>query len=300
VAHEVTPLGSADGSVRSRDSEELSRDAGLPVSTLREALPHLRRPFTPEAIRFKVQNVWKGATGCIVVAYIDARLVIERLNAVCGEEWTATPRSTNDEKHMWCELTVFDRTRIDVGQSGKGFSKDLWSDALKRSAVQFGIGVSVYALPEIKLRAGTMHTEQRMKWNPKTKKEEPTLVLTEHGHVKLREGYAKWLEEHGERLFGGALDHGDVEGSTFDDSEQEETEEFVPEAAPPLEDEEAQRLTAEIRALYEQISASEEGRKAIPSGRFNAYLTGAAHSHVELERLRLYLAERLMVLRREP
>jgi hypothetical protein len=42
-------------------------------------------------------------------------------------------------------------TRTDVGESTEGLSKDLVSDALKRAAVPFGVGVSCYALPEIKL-----------------------------------------------------------------------------------------------------------------------------------------------------
>jgi hypothetical protein len=36
--------------------------AVLPVDSLREALPHLRRPFTPEAIKFKVQTVFRRGT----------------------------------------------------------------------------------------------------------------------------------------------------------------------------------------------------------------------------------------------
>jgi hypothetical protein len=48
----------------------------LPVQTLAEAIPHLRRPFTPEAIRFKVQSVFKQQDGtpfgCLIVAYIDS------------------------------------------------------------------------------------------------------------------------------------------------------------------------------------------------------------------------------------
>src|SRR5690606_7091142 len=58
----------------------------LPVATLAEAIPHLRRPFTPEAIRFKVQSVFKKQDGtpfaCLIVPYIDARLASERLNRV--------------------------------------------------------------------------------------------------------------------------------------------------------------------------------------------------------------------------
>jgi hypothetical protein len=48
----------------------------------------LRRPFPPEAIKFKGQAVVGGTALC--VPYIDARLVIERLNHVCGMDWQPT------------------------------------------------------------------------------------------------------------------------------------------------------------------------------------------------------------------
>lgn len=183
----------------------------LPVATLADAIPHLRRPFTPEAIRFKVQTVFAEAKGCIVVAYIDARLASERLNRVIPAGWHAEYKTADGPNLLWCRLTVDGVSRTDVGQSSKGFSKDLVSDALKRAAVHFGVAVSCYALPEIKLMAGTPHVRQKMV------KDKPTLVLTEHGMVKLREGYAKWLAEHGIARFGPPLDHGDVVGATIEE-----------------------------------------------------------------------------------
>jgi hypothetical protein len=83
-------------------------------------------------------------------------------------------------------------TREDVGESPKGLSKDLVSDALKRAAVHFGVGVSVYALPQI-----TLFMKDSKGRIEKRGGKGDSIALTEHGHVKLREGYAKWLEEHG-------------------------------------------------------------------------------------------------------
>src|SRR6185295_3920758 len=91
----------------------------LPVESLKLALPHLRRPFTPEAIRFKVQAVFKDCVGCIIVSYVDARLVIERLNAVAADQWTAVYREAPNANHLWCDLRVFEVTHTDVGQSAK-------------------------------------------------------------------------------------------------------------------------------------------------------------------------------------
>jgi hypothetical protein len=61
----------------------------LPVTSLNDALPMLRRPFTPAAVKFKVQRKL-GEAGVQIVGYIDARLVIERLNLVVGDQWSAS------------------------------------------------------------------------------------------------------------------------------------------------------------------------------------------------------------------
>src|SRR5919199_5089670 len=51
-------------------------------TSLDEALPHLRRPPAPEAVRFKIQNT--AGDHAQVAAYVDARLVFDRLDLVCG------------------------------------------------------------------------------------------------------------------------------------------------------------------------------------------------------------------------
>ena len=50
-------------------------------------LKELRRPFPPEAIKFKGQSANQDRTKALAVPYIDARLVIARLNHVVGWEW---------------------------------------------------------------------------------------------------------------------------------------------------------------------------------------------------------------------
>jgi Rad52/22 family double-strand break repair protein len=273
-------------------------EVGLPVDSLREAAPYLRRPFTPEAIKFKVQTVFSGASGCLVVAYIDARLVIERLNLVVPDMWHAHYERIDGTKLAWCHLAITDRedfratsvTRSDIGE-GQGRSegqqvKAMISDALKRAAVHFGVGVSVYALPQITLNADQPHVRK------KKMAKGDTLVLTDHGHAKLREGYAKWLTEkpHG---FGEPLSHGDVEGATIDVDEPE-PEEFAPEPAPALEDDRAQKLRAALEASYDRFRAvgGGAGAREVPAVKYRAWVEGAAHSHEEMERLLRWFDER--------
>jgi hypothetical protein len=183
--------------------------------SFRDAAVHLRRPFTPEAVKFKVQTTFgpredKKAprTGCLIVAYIDARLAVERLNLVCPA-WEDEYTATSQPKFLQCSLTVCGLTRKDVGEAA-GLSKDQVSDALKRAAVKFGVGVSLYAIPQIKLFKDSISNGNL---KPTTNsKGEASLEITEKGDKKLRDGYTKWLNTHGVQAYGPPLDHGDQEG----------------------------------------------------------------------------------------
>jgi hypothetical protein len=166
----------------------------FPIDSFRDAARELRRPFTTNAVKFKPQaKVPKNnPTRTLCVAYIDARLVVERLNLVVPHLW-------HDEyeplgKHLICRLTVDGITRQDVGE---GTGKALYSDALKRAAVKFGIGVSLYAVPQ--------------QWI-----NEPVDYLSD-AHVRtFRAAYGGWLDRAGRQAFGEPLDHGDVEGAQGD------------------------------------------------------------------------------------
>jgi hypothetical protein len=175
-------------------------------------LAQLRRPFAPAAVKVKLQsgggtkdNPMQG----LCVFYIDARLAAERLNAVVGLDW-------HDEYEpvpggMLCRLTVRGVTRIDVGEAGSGpqgnTPKALVSDALKRAAVKFGVGVSIYATPTLWTPKDTI------RFNANTGK---ASGLANGADKALRQQYASWLTNHGVHAFGDVLDHGDVEDAQGD------------------------------------------------------------------------------------
>lgn len=164
--------------------------------SLKEAIPELRRPFTVAAVKFKPQSVTKtGKTIC--VAYIDARLASERLNMIVPEDWTDAYRPVQGGL-MWCDLTVCGVTRSDVGE---GQGKAIVSDALKRAAVKFGVGVSLYAVPSMILPG-----EIKM------------LYPDSRETQQLRDKYEGWLKHHGVKSFGEPLDHGDVPDSAGEPS----------------------------------------------------------------------------------
>lgn len=183
----------------------------LPKNDLREALPHLRRPFTVEAVRFKVQKTWTtNGGGAMIVAYVDARLASDRLNMVVAEHWEDSYEDVRPGIER-CHLKVFGVTRTDVGEAaGMAQAKALDSDSLKRAAVKFGVGVSVYAVPKLMLRA----TEGLRKIERQGKPD--TYTLNDDGEKLARKRYKEWLTARGIGVFGDPLDHGDTLGSQGD------------------------------------------------------------------------------------
>jgi hypothetical protein len=241
-------------------------------------------------VKWKVQSSWPKATeqqapnGCIVVAYIDARLVVERLNLVVGERWHAEYLPTSKDDLLLGALTVCGVKRVDVGQSPKRLSKDLVSDALKRAAVMFGVGVSIYALPQVRLTMADTprHLEVRGRGDRRA------LVLTDFGQQALRMGYERWLGEIGEEAFGPALEHGDSSGifeheTAGEEAEPEAAAETPTEAPEPLADEMATKLRADIESAYTELRA--RSKRALLPAAFQAELRAAAGSHEGLREL---------------
>lgn len=180
----------------------------LPVESFDEAYPFLRRPFVPEAVHFKPQSITGSNpqdASALVLAYIDARNVTARLNAVVGGRWQE--QHTDSEGGMICQLTVCDVTHSDWGTTEAGLQeirvKGNWSDSLKRAAVRFGIGESLYAVPQVWVRG-----EARLKtWSKNGGRLQGRLTPT--GIQHCRDLYGEWLERVGIKAFGEPLDHGD-------------------------------------------------------------------------------------------
>lgn len=202
-------------------------DDTFPLDSFLEAAQHLRRPFTVEAVKFKVQATWPKdkPTGGLIVAYIDARLAVERLNLIVPHLWHDDYEALG-QKHLICRLTVDGITRQDIGE---GQGKGLYSDALKRAAVKFGVGVSLYAIPQMRLNSSDGSLKDART------RDGMTLALTPKGEQNVRDAYAHWLDRHGRESFGDPLNHGDVAGAQGDVEVPADTAPEVEEiATPPL------------------------------------------------------------------
>ena len=122
----------------------------------------LREPFDPKSVEWKPQGQPKQGK-VQVVAYVDARAVIKRLNEVLGVKgWSSSFKTLHyDEKQVVVECTLSaevggqkaahaDTGSAEMGGFVRTFGdcfKAAYSDAIKRAAVHFGVGSYLYALP---------------------------------------------------------------------------------------------------------------------------------------------------------
>jgi hypothetical protein len=123
----------------------------LPVRTITDALS---APFEPREIKFKPQMVKNNKA--LAIAYVDVRLIEDRLDEVLGVENWQDDYEILPDGSVTCKLRVNLGgqwiTKMDVGSpseqpDGGDRLKAAFSDALKRTAVKFGIGRYLYRLP---------------------------------------------------------------------------------------------------------------------------------------------------------
>ncbi len=120
------------------------------LGAIREALA---APFAPEEVRFKAQAV-KG-NRCLAVSYVDARVVMDRLDDVLGidgwqDSYTVLPGG-EVQVHLQARLAGAWVYHEDVGAESEqpddgDKCKAAFSDALKRVAVKLGVGRYLYRL----------------------------------------------------------------------------------------------------------------------------------------------------------
>ncbi|HEV2460201.1 MAG TPA: Rad52/Rad22 family DNA repair protein [Ktedonobacterales bacterium] len=112
-------------------------------------------PFAPEGVEWRPQGKTAPGARVQLVAYVDARTVMERLDAVVGVGgWSfALEPIVLDAAELRVargRRTIGGVSRDDVGTASNWEpSNGCASDALKRAAVLWGIGRYLYALPAV-------------------------------------------------------------------------------------------------------------------------------------------------------
>jgi hypothetical protein len=135
-------------------SSELSFDHAISRADWDEIASRLREPFDPADVDFRVQGRANEQTGrAQVVAYIDARAVQDRLDAVVGAgnwsfDWTPLVIDKGEVMVAKGTIIIHGVAKSDAG-SASNFEQSLGavSHCFKRAAVHWGIGRYLYNLP---------------------------------------------------------------------------------------------------------------------------------------------------------
>jgi hypothetical protein len=121
--------------------------------TWEEVRRELAMPFPVKQVQWKPAIV-KG-NRALALAYIDARQVMNRLDAVVGPGGWQDTYTVLDDGLIICRLSLTIGSewvaKEDIGEPGEqtGKGKAAFSDAFKRVAVKWGIGRYLYFLPKL-------------------------------------------------------------------------------------------------------------------------------------------------------
>lgn len=119
----------------------------------------LRAPFPEDRIEWRIQSCGEKTDGTVwarVLAYIDNRSAMERLDEVFGLDWSHREEFHNIGNSAVCVVTITTAGRTVTGscevELNKGDDIDPFksaaSGAMKRAVVNLGIGRYLYDLPE--------------------------------------------------------------------------------------------------------------------------------------------------------
>jgi hypothetical protein len=117
---------------------------------------NLKKPFPVSSLKWRIGNKNKSLTKANMLVYVDARMVQDRLDEVVGaENWQFETRSMESMNRNGKTITIVGRLGIRINDewvwkedgaenSDIEAAKGGISDALKRAAVQWGIGRYLY------------------------------------------------------------------------------------------------------------------------------------------------------------
>ena len=116
-------------------------------------LQELKKPFHPSHTTWKPGSVNKEGSKALALAYADLRAYQNRLDEVCGMDWSVTYTPWGDR--IVCHLTISGITRSSTGEPDAqserseiaGTSAE--AQAFKRACSMFGLGRYLYQLPSV-------------------------------------------------------------------------------------------------------------------------------------------------------
>lgn len=129
---------------------DFSRD--INVHKIERLMEELQQPFEPKFIKWRVGATNKEKTLGIALAYVTSRAIQQRLDEIVGAtNWKNTFDISNDKVRL-CGISIKIGNEWITKYDGSGdtkmeAAKGSLSGAMKRAAVQWGIGRYLYDIP---------------------------------------------------------------------------------------------------------------------------------------------------------
>lgn len=110
---------------------------------MEDLLVRLKAPFPADKLSWRIGQKNKDKTKAMMLVYIDSRDVQDRLDEVCGLNWSDSYSEVMGR--LVCSITINGITRTDgAGDTDFEAEKGGLSDAFKRAAVKWGVGRYLY------------------------------------------------------------------------------------------------------------------------------------------------------------
>lgn len=132
-------------------------------------LADLSAEFPRDAIHWRAQTLTRNGDKALALAYLDARDVMDRLDNVCGPENWQSRYVETAKGRVLCEIGIKVGDEWVWKSDGAGDTavegeKGGISDALKRAAVQWGIGRYLYRLDAVWAPCETYQKGDKLHW----------------------------------------------------------------------------------------------------------------------------------------
>lgn len=177
-------------------------------------LTELSKPFHPSRITWKPGALTGKKDKALALAYADLRAYQNRLDEVCGLDWSATYTPWGDR--IICHVTINGITRSSTGEPDSASERNENSGsvaeamAFKRACAMFGLGRYLYNMPSL--------------W---VEYDAPNQRFTDKAKIRLQgiiaQHYQRFLDGQPAELEADADDSGDDAGTGGGDGVSQET-----------------------------------------------------------------------------
>lgn len=132
---------------------ETRKNRAMNNNQTNDTLQELRKPFHPSHVTWKPGMLSKDQGKALALAYADLRAYQNRLDEVCGMDWSVT--YTPWGERIVCHLTIQGVTRSSSGEPDSQSERSeiagtaAEAQAFKRACAMFGLGRYLYNLPSV-------------------------------------------------------------------------------------------------------------------------------------------------------